>query len=165
MQPRHQYGGQAIIEGVMIRGLRHAVVSVRVPTGEIVTRRIDVPGWAAGRMRSIPYLRGIVVLVETLIIGMRALSLSASLAIEEEPSSEGKSEGLGTLSMGIMLLFALGFGIGLFFLMPLFASKALESTGLSAVGANAVEGLLRLGAFSEELEVLGLCLVSIAKKD
>ncbi len=155
MQPRHQYGGQALIEGVMIRGLRHAVVSVRVPTGEIVTRRLDVPGWAAGRMRSIPYLRGIVVLLETLIVGMRALSLSASLAIEEEPRSEGEREGLGTLGMGIMLVFSLGLGIGLFFLMPLFASKGLESAGLSAVAANAVEGLLRLGAFLAYVWLIG----------
>ena len=155
MQPRHQYGGQAIIEGVMIRGLRHAVVSVRVPSGEISTRRIDVPGWAGGRMRSIPYLRGIVVLLETLIVGMRALSLSAALAIEEEPGSDQDAEGLGTFSMAIMLVFALALGVGLFFLMPLFASKGLESAGLSAVGANAVEGLLRLGAFLAYVWLIG----------
>jgi uncharacterized protein YqhQ len=59
-QPRHQYGGQAIIEGVMIRGREQAAVAVRNPSGEICVRELTVPGWATGKLRIIPYVRGIV---------------------------------------------------------------------------------------------------------
>lgn len=156
MHPKQQYGGQALIEGVMIRGLNHAVVSVRTPSGEIVTNRIEVPGWASGKMRLVPCLRGVVVLLETLIVGMQALSLSASLAVEKDSGDKTDENNLGKFGMGIMLLFAFTLGIGLFFLMPLYASKWLEWAGLSAVGANAVEGLVRLGMFLAYLSLISL---------
>lgn len=167
MEQRHHYGGQAIIEGVMIRGRKGAAVAVRSASGEICIRELNIPGWAAGPLRNVPFLRGVVILLETLIIGMRALSLSAALSIQEQrkegdsdPSSgavrdSDQQEEVGPLGLGLLMIVALGLGIGLFFLLPLFISKGLESSGLSGGLANVVEGLLRLGIFIGYVWLIG----------
>ena len=74
------YGGQAVIEGVMIRGPREMAVAVRAPDGEIVVRSEQLSGIYAGRVRRIPLLRGVVVLYETLALGVRALTWSSQVA-------------------------------------------------------------------------------------
>ena len=144
-QPRHQYGGQAIIEGVMIRGREQAAVAVRNPSGEICVRELTVPGWATGKLRIIPYVRGIVIFAETLIVGMHALSMSAALSLEED-DEEGAEEAISNFTIGLMLIVAMGLGIGIFFLAPFFVSKLFENS-FGSVGANIIEGGLRLGAF------------------
>lgn len=142
-EERHQYGGQAIIEGVMIRGRDRAAVAVRNPAGEICVRTLAVPGWSTGRLRRIPYIRGVVIFGETLIVGMKALSLSASLSLED-----GDDTGpISNFAIGAMLVVAMGLGIGIFFLAPFFVSKLFENAGLNDFLSNLVEGLLRLGAF------------------
>lgn len=142
-EERHQYGGQAIIEGVMIRGRDRAAVAVRNPAGEICVRALAVPGWSTGRLRRIPYIRGVVIFGETLIVGMKALSLSASLSLED-----GDDTGpISNFAIGAMLVVAMGLGIGIFFLAPFFVSKLFENAGLNDFLSNLVEGLLRLGAF------------------
>jgi uncharacterized protein YqhQ len=144
-EPRHQYGGQAIIEGVMIRGRDQAAVAVRNPAGEICVRELNVPGWATGQFRTIPYLRGMVIFAETLIVGMRALSMSAALSLEDD-DEEGAEESISNFTIGLMLIVAIGLGIGIFFLAPFFVSKIFENS-FGSIGANIIEGGLRLAAF------------------
>ena len=143
-EQRHQYGGQAIIEGVMIRGRERAAVAVRNPAGEICVRALPVPGWSTGRLRRIPYIRGMVIFGETLVVGMKALSMSASLSLEDDDDDAGP---ISNLTIGAMLVVAMGLGIGIFFVAPFFASKLFENAGLNGFLSNLVEGLLRLGAF------------------
>ncbi len=78
------YGGQAILEGVMIRGPQHMAVAVRHPKGHIVTHVEELGGLYTGSLRRVPLLRGVIVLWETLALGMRALSFSSRIAIEGE---------------------------------------------------------------------------------
>ena len=84
VEKRIAYGGQAVIEGVMIRGRDHYSLAVRRASGDIATHSSRLSTFYTGRLRSIPLLRGVIVLIETLIIGMKALSLSANMALEEE---------------------------------------------------------------------------------
>ena len=80
MPPPHTYGGQAVIEGVMIRGPRHMAVAVRAPGGEITVRHETLPGFLAGSLRRVPVIRGVIVLYETLALGVRALTWSSQVA-------------------------------------------------------------------------------------
>lgn len=143
MPREFHYGGQAVIEGVMIRGRTGAILAVRRPDHAIETRGLPLPTWASGKVRAVPFLRGILVFAETLIVGMRALTLSASLSTDD-----GKDEApISPLAMAVTMAAAIGFAIVLFFLVPLFVSKGLESVGIGEFAANLVEGGLRLAAF------------------
>ncbi len=141
------YGGQAVLEGVMIRGHRHLSIAVRRPDGDIALHCQHLSSFFAGPLRRIPLTRGIVVLVETLILGMRALTYSANVGLETEDEEVSK----GAVAAMIGVSFVLG--IGLFFLAPVLASRALEGVLGSDIVSNVVEGLIRLAIF---LAYLGL---------
>src|SRR3974377_1054912 len=112
--PRYQYGGQALIEGVMMRGRDAIAVALRHPDGRILwaAERLDT-GFHKNRVSRWPFVRGLVILYETLFVGTRWLMRSAGL--------QGEDEGveLGRGSVAIMLLITAALGVGLFFLLPL----------------------------------------------
>ncbi len=137
------YGGQAVIEGVMMRGAYNAAVAVRNPDGEIVVH--EEPLNAAlyrGSISRMPFVRGLTLLWDALGLGTRALMWSADVAIGEEDVSFSGPLGIGTL------VFALAFGIGLFFLLPAAVAGGVESLlGLGTENAlltNLIEGVIRL---------------------
>ena len=82
------YGGQAVIEGVMIRGVHVYSVAARHPDGSIRTIMKPVPNWAVNKWRKIPFVRGTLVLAESLTFGLRAVSYSAQVAAGEEEDDE-----------------------------------------------------------------------------
>ena len=139
--PRFPYGGQAVIEGVMIRGQRFAAVAARRPSGEITTRLTPLNTLYIGAIRRIPLLRGVVVLAETLVLGMQALAYSANVSLQEEEKE------LGRWSMGLMLATSLGIAVALFFLLPLLLVSIFDRTYDDALLSNIVEGIIRLGLF------------------
>ncbi|MCZ6614926.1 MAG: DUF1385 domain-containing protein [Chloroflexi bacterium] len=139
--PRFSYGGQAVIEGVMIRGQHFAAVAARRPDGEITTRLTPLNTLYTGAIRRIPLLRGVIVLAETLVLGMQALAYSANVSLQEEEKE------LGRWSMGLMLATSLGIAIGLFFLLPLFLVSIFDRTYDDALLSNIVEGIIRLSLF------------------
>jgi uncharacterized protein YqhQ len=136
-------GGQAVIEGVMMRGPKSWAIAVRKPDYQIVCETYPLPGHAdRHRWLRLPLIRGVYVLVESLVVGVRALMISANHSLgEEERLSERQ---LGWSLAGALLLFT-----GIFIVAPALVSKAggrlagLESDLLE----NAVEGILRLGLF------------------
>ena len=150
--PDFFYGGQALIEGVMMRGRTTVAMSVRPPTGEIVTMSEPLPAALSAdrRLIRIPFLRGVFVLYETLVIGTRMLMRSASIA------AEGEDVELGKGAIALTMIVSLGFAIGLFFLLPLFLSTFAEDAADSDLLANAVEGLIRLVIFIGYIAVIGL---------
>ena len=150
MEKRVIYGGQAVIEGVMIRGRRHYSLAVRRPNGEIATHSSRLSTLYTGRLRGIPLLRGVIVLIETLVIGMEALSRSANIALEEEGHE------LSRWSLALMLVISLGIGVGLFFIAPLLAIRSVDSMIASDELSNIVEGLLRLAIFVVYILLIGL---------
>jgi uncharacterized protein YqhQ len=146
--PRYSYGGQALIEGVLMRGRDAIAVAMRHPDGRIVydTERLD-SGVHSTRWSKLPFLRGLVVLYETLFVGTRWLVRSAS--VQAAGTGEEGDEGveLGKGSIALMLGLTLLFGVGLFFLLPLFIASATTSNIDNGLVQHLVEGLIRVGIF------------------
>ena len=136
------YGGQALIEGVMMRGRRSMAIAVRKMSGEIVMKEDPVRS-VASRYPFLrwPFLRGVVALVEAMVIGMKALSYSASQFAEEE------EEELGTKEIVITMGFALLLTIGLFVVLPAYIINFVEKHVHSNVLLNFVEGGLKITFF------------------
>jgi uncharacterized protein YqhQ len=145
------YGGQAIIEGVMMRGSRALSVAVRNPRGDIVvhTEPLD-PRIYGGRLARVPFLRGLTLLWDALGLGIRSLLFSAEVALQEEDNKgpDGKPEKVfeGPLQWGLVA-FSLALSILLFFVLPTFAAHLIERVlglGDMPVAVNFIEGLIRL---------------------
>ena len=144
--PRPLYGGQAVIEGVMIRGVRHYSLAVRRPDGDIFCTTEPVSSRFSGSMRRIPFLRGVLILAETLWLGMKSLQRSAIIAAEE-PSEEGESgsgDAVSNWTMGLTMLIAVVLGIGIFLVLPLLAVRLIEPFIGSLLVSNLIEGVIRL---------------------
>jgi uncharacterized protein YqhQ len=136
------YGGQAVLEGVMMRGERNMSVAVRAPNGQIVTHQEALDSRIyTSRWSKLPLARGLIMLWDTLALGFRALSFSANVALEEE-----KVELTGGMMWGSLIL-SLGFVVAFFFLVPLFLVGLVDRYVTSALLSNLVEGLVRLGLF------------------
>ena len=149
--PDFFYGGQALIEGVMMRGRTTVAMSVRPPDGIIRTFSEPLPAaLSKGRWIRVPFVRGIFVLYETLVIGTRMLMRSAALA------AEGEDVQLGKGAIALTLVLSLGFAVGLFFLLPLFLSTFADRAARSDVLSNAIEGLIRLAIFVGYLALIGM---------
>ena len=155
---RPTYGGQAVLEGVMIRGQTHMAVAVRRPNGGIATQLRPLNVLYTGPLRRLPLLRGVIMLVETLSLGMRALSYSSSVSLESpeaDPDSEVESEELGKGALATMLLLAFAFAVAIFFMLPLFASRPLEGLFGNDIISNVAEGAIRLVLFVAYIWLIG----------
>jgi len=132
------YGGQAVIEGVMMRGQRAVAIAMRAPDGKIVVHREGLAAVYRSRIAKIPFLRGVILLWDALGLGMRALTLSANTQTGEDERLEGPAL---YLTLGL----SLAAGVGLFFLLPAgiggFAERYL---GWNIWLNNLLEGVLRL---------------------
>ena len=146
--PRYSYGGQALIEGVLMRGRDAIAVALRHPDGRIVyaTERLD-SGFHGSRWAKLPFLRGLIVLYETLFVGTRWLVRSAT--VQAAGTGEEGDEGveLGKGSIALMLGLTLLAGIGIFFLLPLLIASATTANIDNGVVQHLVEGLIRVAIF------------------
>jgi len=149
------YGGQAVMEGVMIRGPRHMAVAVRHPKGQIVVHAEALSSLYTGRLRSIPLIRGVLVLWETLALGTRALSFSSKIAFEEETDDGKAVEFPERVFWGSMAL-ALVFVVGVFFAGPILLAHLLERLDWPRVAVVGVETVIRLGFFILYIWLIGL---------
>jgi uncharacterized protein YqhQ len=152
MEKSFHYGGQAVMEGVMIRGKEGVAISVRQPDGELNTVRQPLASIYKGRLREIPLVRGIIVLVETLVLGTRALLHSAQVAATEEGEEKIPAALLwGTVAASLAL------GVALFVMVPLFTTRYLIDPYIdSALLSNVFEGLIRIGIFIAYLKLISL---------
>ncbi len=133
------YGGQAVIEGVMMRGSQGVAIAMRAPSNDIVVHTEPLTGIYKSSLTKVPFLRGLVVLWDALGLGMHALTLSANTQTGEEEKLEG-------VQLYITLGVSLAFGIGLFFLLPAVIGQLSETWfGITAWVGNLLEGLIRLG--------------------
>jgi uncharacterized protein YqhQ len=145
-EPRY-VGGQAVIEGVMMRGEAVWALAVRTPQGDIDVEVHDVPRWGE-RRRNVPLVRGVVALAESMTLGMRALSTSASKAAgEDEELTSGQLA--GTIVVGI------GLFVGIFIVLPAFLAKGAGHFFTGSLAFNLVEGALRLALFLGYLVAIG----------
>ncbi|MFH1086766.1 MAG: DUF1385 domain-containing protein [Chloroflexota bacterium] len=148
---KFNYGGQAVMEGVMMRGAQRCAVCVRQPSGEIVTHGEPLPAALyRGRISKWPFVRGLVMLWDALGLGMRALIWSANVALGEEEEVRFS----GPLAWGTVAL-SLALAVGLFFLLPMFLVSLLDRAIASPLLSNLAEGLVRLGLFVGYLWAIG----------
>jgi uncharacterized protein YqhQ len=132
------YGGQAVIEGVMMRGAQSCAIAVRAPDLSIVLKREELGRLYRSRLTRIPFVRGLFVLWDALGLGIQALTFSANVQSEENEQMDGAS-------VVFTLLVSLGIGIGFFFLLPAGVAYLLEAvTGWSNLWTNVIEGFTRL---------------------
>jgi len=133
------YGGQAVIEGVMMRGESAVAIAMRSPEHEIVLHTEPLNDIYKSKLIKIPFLRGIIALWDALVLGMRALTISANLQGDEDEQIEGAA-------LYLTLAFSLALSIGLFFLAPATAGHFIQDW-LNIDNnwvTNLIEGLIRL---------------------
>ena len=145
-EPRY-VGGQAVMEGVMMRGASTWAVAVRTPDGDIKLEVNDAPEWAKKWAR-FPLARGVATLVESMALGLRALSWSANQQFEPE-------ERLSKGAMGGTMAVALIFFSAIFILLPALAAKGLGGVLPGGVAFNVMEGTIRLGMFLGYVAAIG----------
>jgi uncharacterized protein YqhQ len=145
-------GGQAVIEGVMMRGRDFVACAVRAPSGEIVLKKEPFRSVLARlKLAKVPVLRGAIGLVETMILGMRILSYSAEVAMPpaEAEADAGKRPGGSLkekLGLGLTMVLAFGLGLALFFYIPLVLTDLVPGTE-GSLAFNIVDGIFRLVIF------------------
>lgn len=133
------YGGQALIEGVLMRGSHFLSAAVRDPSGKIVIQSEKLGGIYTSKLTKIPFLRGLVILWDAIGLGTKYLTFSANIQTGEEEKIEGPALGLT-----VLLSFALA--IGLFFVAPAGLVQLLEHwLNISPFWGNVIEGIIRLG--------------------
>lgn len=148
MSESRVYGGQAVMEGVMMRGRRNMAVAVRAPNGEIALYHepLKMGKWTE-RARPLPFIRGVFMLWDTMVLGMRSLVFSANVGLiegnvkENRETSEDDLTGTALwVTVGISILFS----IGLFFVLPLAITGFLDPYVTSDTVSNIIEGAIRL---------------------
>ncbi len=132
------YGGQAVIEGVMMRGTHSVAIAMRTPNKEIALHKEPLGALYKHKIIKIPFLRGLVMLLDALILGTRALTISANTQTGEDEKIEGPL-------LFVTLFLSLAIGIGLFFLAPAALGQLSERyLGIGSWWGNLLEGLVRL---------------------
>ena len=150
-------GGQAVIEGVMMKNMDRYAVSVRKPDGKIETKVEECVSFAEKHpLFKLPILRGMVNFLESMVIGMQTLNYSASFYEDEEEQTESRTEQLlekilgekaEKIIMGIVLVFSLAISIGLFMILPYIASEALGKLIRNEYVILFMEGIIRIAIF------------------
>ena len=143
------YGGQAVMEGVLMRGKKVVAMAVRAPDGEIVTFREDLPEFYRSKWMKMPIIRGMLGLWDALSLGLTWLTKSANVQAGTDEKLEGKD-------LFFTVIFSLVVAIGVFFLLPAFLAGWLD--GLLYLGpwwSNLLEGVIRLAILVGYLAVIG----------
>lgn len=150
-------GGQAVIEGVMMKNMDRYAVSVRKPNGKIETKVEECVSFAEKHpLFQLPVFRGIANFLESMVIGMKTLNYSASFYEDEEEQTESRTEQLlekilgekaEKIIMGIVLVFSLAISIGLFMILPYIASEALGKLIRNEYVILFMEGIIRIAIF------------------
>jgi uncharacterized protein YqhQ len=147
MQHKHTIGGQAVIEGVLMKNDEKIAIAVRRPDKKIsvkketlhpISKRVKFLGW--------PFFRGIVNLVEMLVVGMKALNYSANEA-------SGEDAQLSKTEFALTTIFAIAVAVGLFILLPLYLTKMTQTQGILF---NLIDGVIRVAMFVAYVLVISL---------
>jgi uncharacterized protein YqhQ len=148
MASSFNYGGQAVIEGVMIRGRKSMVTAVRRPSGGLAFNVQPISAIYTGKLRRTPFIRGIIVLLEAMVLGIKSLIYSANVSLEEEEEQITQKSIWGIIALAVVL------AVGLFFIAPLFLTKLANPLIGSSLVFHIIEGVVRLAIFILYLKVL-----------
>lgn len=134
-----------------MRGRENVAISVRDPDGKLKTAKWPLPKTYKGRLREVPFVRGVLILIETLVLGTQALLHSAQIASAEE------NERIPTTLLWGTVAASVAFAVALFFVAPVLATRYLVDPYVSsALASNLVEGFIRIGVFVAYLVLIGL---------
>lgn len=165
MEKKATVGGQAVIEGVMMRGSKGLATAVRLPNGEIEVKKESSESLTKkNKFLGLPIIRGFVSLIESLVIGLKSLEFSASF-FEDDDETESKfdkwfdktfkDKGSSVL-MGISLVISLTFAVLLFFILPTVLTNVVKKTiTANVIALNVVEGLIRVVIFLAYIFLVG----------
>lgn len=143
------YGGQAVMEGVLMRGKHYVAMAVRAPDGEITTHEEKLPALYSSKWMKVPFLRGMISLWDSLNLGTRLLTTSANIATGEEEPLEGRA-------LFFTVLLSLTLSIAFFFVLPAFLAGLIEGYfEMSSWWSNLIEGLFRLLILIAYLLIMG----------
>lgn len=132
------YGGQALIEGVLMRGSTTVAAAMRAPDGKIEIHTEKLSGIYRSGLRKVPFLRGLIILWDALILGTHFLTISANMQSGEDEKIEGPAL-YGTLALSLLI------GLGIFVVAPSALGSGIERiTNLSLGWVNLIEGAIRL---------------------
>jgi len=143
------YGGQAVIEGVMMRGKSDIAISVRRPDGKLEVIKKPLANIYKGRLRETPLIRGVIALIETLVLGIQALLRSSQIA-----SSEKEGE-IPTAALWGIVAASVAFAVAFFFIAPLLITRYFDTYIASDSVSNLIEGLVRIIFFIAYLKIIG----------
>ncbi|KEZ84996.1 membrane protein [Clostridium sulfidigenes] len=166
MEKKTTVGGQAVIEGVMMRGTKGLATAVRLPNGSIEVKKESSESLTKkNKFFGFPIIRGFISLIESLIIGIKSLEYSASFFEDDEEGSESKfdkwfdkvfKEKGNSVLMGISLVLSLAFSILLFFILPTALTSLVKKTITSnVVVLNIIEGIIRVIIFISYIFIVG----------
>jgi len=150
MSNKFHYGGQAVVEGVMIRGQKAVVTAVRRPNGEIITDRRPLSSIYTGWLRKTPLLRGVIVIIEAMVLGISSLLYSANVSLEEE------EEEITGKAVWLMIAAAVLLAVILFLIIPLLLTRLINPYISSSLVFHLIEGGIRLVIFIAYLKLVGL---------
>lgn len=150
MVKKFNYGGQAVIEGVMMRGRKAVVTAVLRPNGELAVHVKPLPFVYASWMRRAPLIRGVIILIEAIVLGIQSLLYSANVSLEEEEEEISKKAISGMVASAVILV------VVLFFIAPLFLTKLINPYIPNSVVFHIIEGVIRLAIFIAYLKVISL---------
>ncbi|MCL2149374.1 MAG: DUF1385 domain-containing protein [Dehalococcoidia bacterium] len=160
MSNTFRYGGQAVMEGVMMRGQRNLAIVVRRPDGTLAKQVKPLSAIYTGPLRRLPFVRGVIALLEALILGMQSLMFSTSVALDDEEKHEADQPADGGKGMGaaiwVTLLISIALAVGLFFLLPLFLTRWILPNDASSLLFHFAEGMVRLVIFLAYLSLVSL---------
>ena len=149
-------GGQAVIEGVMMKNQKEYSVAVRKPDGEIeVTKKKCHSLGDRSKVANWPIIRGVITFVESLLTGMKTLNYSASF-YEEEGKEEKAPEAKENLLMGLVMIAAIVLAVGIFVVVPFLISEALERLVPSPQLRGLMEGVIRVALFVAYVKLISL---------
>ncbi|WP_346867086.1 DUF1385 domain-containing protein [Clostridium sp. UBA1353] len=166
MEKKTTVGGQAVIEGVMMRGTKGLATAVRLPNGSIEVKKESSESLTKkNKFFGFPIIRGFISLIESLIIGIKSLEYSASFFEDDEEESESKfdkwfdkvfKEKGNSVLMGISLVLSLAFSTLLFFILPTALTSLVKKTITSnVVVLNIIEGIIRVIIFISYIFIVG----------
>jgi uncharacterized protein YqhQ len=143
------YGGQAVMGGVMIRGKNSAAIAVRKPDGSISIINRPLAALYRGKWRDVPFIRGIIALIETVVLGTGALMQSAQVITEADTEKITPGMMWGSVIIGAVL------AVALFFVLPLLLVRLFDPFIQSALLSNVIEGIVRIVFFIIYLALIG----------
>ena len=155
-------GGQAVMEGVMMRNGDKYAVAVRKPNKELAVVSDEYKGIAPKAVYKIPFVRGVFSFIDSLVLGMKTLNISTEYFMEDEEGNKAEKTAADSAMGGAVMVISMIFAIGLFMVLPYFASlffkKYIENPHLLAL----VEGLIRMAIFV--IYILGISMMDDIKR-